>query len=131
MIQIVYCSCIQRKLRAGKVAFYNDADKKSYDSTDKTFVAPCRKHPYFNERICTRFTDIACYCEKLAWGRYYNYKVLCFNISFLADKIKVEHYFDIASTIEMIPIETYLTNIKSMLFFYFCRKCFKVICSQI
>lgn len=46
MIQIVCCSCMQRKLRAGKVAFNNDADKKFYDSTDKTFVAPCPKHPY-------------------------------------------------------------------------------------
>lgn len=41
MIQIVCCSCMQRKLRSDKVAFYTDADKKLYDNIDKIFVALC------------------------------------------------------------------------------------------
>ena len=40
MIQIVCCSCTQRKLRADNVAFYINADKKFYDNIDKIFVVP-------------------------------------------------------------------------------------------
>ena len=124
MIQIVCCSCTQRKLRANNVAFYIDADKKFYDHINKIFVALCTRHPYFNEGIGFCFIDITCNCEKLARGRCYNCKVLYFNINFLADKIKVAHYFDVLSTIEMMPIEAYLANIKSMLVFLFLLQMF-------
>ena len=94
------------------------------------FVAPCPRHPHFKERIRSRFTNIRCTCTQLTKGRCNNCKFICFNINFLADKIKVESYFGIPSTIEIKPIERYLMmDIKSMLFFYFCRGCFKVRCS--
>ena len=85
------------------------------------FVAAAHKHfESFFERIGSRFADISCNCLNLDEGRCYNSKVICFNINFLADKIKVGHYFDVPSTVDIAPVETYLTKIKSMLFFYFC-----------
>ena len=102
--------------------------KKFYQNIDISFVASCPRHPHFKERIGSRFTNIT--CTQLIWGRYNNCKLICFNINFLTDKIKVESYFDIHSTIETKPIEQYLMmDIKSMLFFYFCCGCFKVQCS--
>ena len=86
----------------------------------KVFVAPRPRQPYFKGRIGSRFTDISSNCLNLDKGRCYNSKVICFNINFLADKIKVGHYFDVPSTVDIARVETYLTNIKSMLFFYFC-----------
>ena len=66
---------------------------------------------------------------KLEKGCCNNCKVICCNLNFLADKINVGRYIDIPSDIEMVPIEQYLMNKKSMLFFYFCRGCYKVPCS--
>ena len=76
-----------------------------------------------------RFTDILCKCLELQKGRCNNCKTICFNLNFLAKKVKLGHYFDVLSTLDIIPIEQYLDNIKSMLLFYFCRDCFKVQCS--
>ena len=53
------------------------------------FAAPCPRHPYFKERIGFRFENISCNCLDLQKGRCNNYKIICFNISFLADKIKL------------------------------------------
>ena len=128
IIQNICCSCIQRTLREDKVPFY--VKKRFYDNTDKVFVAPCPRHPYFKERIGSRFSDISYNRLNLDKERCYNCKAICFNINFLADKVKVGHYFDVPSTVDIVPIETYLTNIKSMLFFYFCQGCFKVHCSR-
>ena len=128
MIQIVCCSCTQRKLREDKVPFY--VEKRFYDNIDKVFVASCPRHLYFKEWIGSRFADISCNCLNLDKGRCYNCKVICFNINFLVNKVKVGHYFDVPSTVDIVLIETYLANIKSMLFFYFYWDCFKVHCSR-
>ena len=124
MIQIVCCSCTQKKLREDKVPFY--VEKRFYDNIDKVFFAPCPRHPYFKERIGSQIAGIPCNCLNLDKGRCYNCKVICFNINFLAAKVKVG---DVPSTVDIVPIETYLASIKSMLFFYFCRGSFKVHCS--
>ena len=47
-IQIVCCSCTQRKLREESVPFYTE--KRFYDKIDMVFVAPCPRHLYFTER---------------------------------------------------------------------------------
>ena len=102
MIEIVCCSCTQQKLRSEKVDFYTE--KTFYQNTDKIFVAPCPRHPHFKERIGSRFTNITCTCTQLTKRRRNNCKLICFNINFLADKIKVESYFDITSTTEIKPL---------------------------
>ena len=121
------CSCTQRKLRGKGVDFYSE--KKFYDNIDKIYVVACPRHPYFKESIGSRFVNISCNCLNLEKGCCNNCKVICFNLNFLVDKIEVERYSDIPSDIEMVPIEQYLMNMKSMLFFYFCRGCYKVQCS--
>ena len=128
IIQIVSCSCTQRKFKEDKVPFY--VEKRFYGNIDKAFVASCPRHPYFNERIGSQLADISCNCLTLDKGRCYNSKVTYFKINFLADKIKVGHYFDVRLRWAWVPIETYLANIKSMLFFYFCRGYFKEHCSR-
>ena len=52
-----------------------------------------------------------------------------FYITFFADKIELGHYLDVSSTVDIVPIETYLEKMSSMLLFCFCRGCFKVQCS--
>ena len=42
-----------KKLRAEGVPFYTE--KRFYDNIDMVFVAPCPRHPYFKERIGSRF----------------------------------------------------------------------------
>ena len=110
-----------KKVKRRQVPFC--VEKRFYDNIDKVFVAPCPRYSYFKERIGSRFADISCNCSNLDKGRCYNCKVICFNINFLADKGKVGHYSDVPSTVYIVPIETCLANIKSMLFFYFCRGC--------
>ena len=127
MIQIVCCSCTQRKLREEKVDFY--VEKRFHQNIDRIFVAPCPRHPYFKERIGSQFTDISCKCLELQKERCNNCKTICFNLNFLTDKVKLGHYLDVPSTVDIVSIEQYLGNIKSTLFFYFCRGCFKVQCS--
>ena len=111
-------------LMDGRVHFYSE--KRFYTNIDKTFAAPCSWHPYFKERISSRLTDASCNCLNLENRRCYNCKVICFNLNFLVNKIKVGHYFDVSSMVDIAPIEKYLDIIKSMSFFYFCRGFFKV-----
>ena len=127
MIHIVCCSCTQRKLISEGVDFYSE--KTFYDNINKMYVVPCPRHSYFKERIGSRFVNISCNYLNLEKGRCNNCKMICFNLDFLADKIKAGRYINIPSDIEMVPIEQYSMNMKSMLFFYFCRGCSKVQCS--
>ena len=127
MIQIVCCRCTQRKLKEERVDFY--VEKRFYQNIDRISVTPCPRHPYFKERIGSRFTRISCKCLELQKGRCNNCRKICFNLNFLAEKVKLGHYFDVPSMVDIAPIKQYLDNIKSMLFFYFCRGCFKVNCS--
>ena len=48
MIQIVRCSCTQRKLKVEKFSFY--AKQRFYKNINKVFIAPCPRYPYFKER---------------------------------------------------------------------------------
>ena len=90
MIQIVCSSCTQRKLRAERVPFYTD--KRFYDNINMVFVATCPRHHYFKERTGSRFENLSCNCLNLQKGRCSNCKIICFNINFLAEKIKLGHY---------------------------------------
>ena len=127
MIQIMCCSCTQRKFRSEGTDFYTE--KRFYDNIDKICVVPYPRHPYFKERIGSRFVNISCNYLNLEKGRCNNCKVICYNLNFLADKIKVGKYINIPSDIVMVLIEQYLMNMKNMLFFNFCRGCYKVQCS--
>ena len=117
MIQIVCCSCTQRKLIAEGVPFYTK--KRFYYNLDMVFVALCLRHPFFKERTGSRFENISCNCHNLQKGRCNNCKIICFNINFLADKIKLGHYLDVPSTMDIVPIEIYLEKMNSMFFFCF------------
>ena len=56
-------------------------------------------------------------------------KTICFNLNFAAEKIKMS-ILDVPDSLPLKTIENYLKkDIKSILFFYFCRFCFKVHCS--
>ena len=85
------------------------------------FVAPCPGHFYFKERIGSRFENISCNCLNLQKGRCNNCKIICFNINFLADKIKLRHYLNVPSKVDIVPIETYLEKMNSMLFSIFAK----------
>ena len=95
------------------------------------FVAPYPGHLYFKEHIGSRFENISCNCLNLQKGRRNNCKIIYFNINFLADKIKLRHYLNVPSEVDIVPIETYLEKMNSMLFFNFCQGCFEVQCSKI
>ena len=114
-IQIVCCSCTQRKLSRERVPFYTE--KRFYDNFDMVFVAPCPQHPYF--KVCTRsrFENKSSNCLNLQKGRCNNCKIICFNITFFVDKIELGHYLDVSSTVDIVPIETYREKMSSMLLF--------------
>ena len=110
-----------------RVPFYTE--KRFYDNTDIVFVAPYPRHPYFKEQIGSWFKNISCNCLHFQKGRCNNCKIICFNISFLVDKIKLGHYLDVTSTVDIVLIETCLEKMNSMLLSYFWRGCFTVQCS--
>ena len=124
MIQIVCCSCTQQKFRENDVDFCSN--KRFYQNIDKIIVAPCLRHPFFKERIGSRFSNIKCNCDSLEKGRCNNCKIICFSLNSLADKIKIAKFIDVPAKVEIKIIEQCLAEIKSMLFFYFCQGCFKV-----
>ena len=62
-------------------------------------------------------------------GRCNACKTICFNLNFVTQKIKMS-ILDVPGSLQLKTIENYLKkDINSMLFFYFCRFCFKVHCS--
>ena len=127
MIQIVCCSCTQRILKVERVPFYTK--KRFYYNIDMVFVAPCPRHAHFKELTRSRLENISYNVLNLQKGRCNNCKIISFIIIFLADKIKLGHYLDVPSTVDLVPTETYLEKMNSMLLFYFCRGRFKVQCS--
>ena len=59
-----------------------------------------------------------------------NFKTRCFTLNFIAGKIKVPSSLDVPNNVWLKKIDEYLeSDIKSMLFFYFCFKCVKICCS--
>ena len=80
MIQIMCCSCTQRKFRSEGIDFYTE--KRFYDNIEKIYVVPYPRHPYFKERIGSRFVNISCNRLNLEKGRCNNCKVICFNLNF-------------------------------------------------
>ena len=74
MIQIVCCSCTQQKLRGEGVDFYSK--KQFHDNIHKIYVVPCPRHPYFKEKIGSRFVNISCNCLNLEKGYCNNCKVI-------------------------------------------------------
>ena len=120
------CSCTQQKLRGNGVNFYSS--KRFYQNNEEIFVAPCSRHPFFKERIGSRFIDVTCNCANLEKGRCNNCKIICYNLNVLADKIKIARFRDVPAEVKIKTIEQHLSDIKSELFFYFCRGCFKVQC---
>ena len=120
------CSCTQQKLRGNGVDFYSS--KRFYQNIEEIFVAPCSRHPFFKERIGSRFIDVTCNCANREKGRCNNCKIICYNLNVLADKIKIARFRDVPAEVKIKAIEQHLSDIKSELFFYFCRGCFKVQC---
>lgn len=53
-----------------------------------------------------------------------------FTLNFLAEKIKVFGLSVVPDSVEIKPIDDYLKkDVKSMLFFHFCKNCMKIACS--
>ena len=87
MIQIICCTCAQQKLRRNGVDFYSD--NKFYENIKRIFVVPCPRHPFFKDRIGEHFNNIKCNCYGLKMKRCDNWRIICFNLNFLAEKIKM------------------------------------------
>ena len=116
MIQIVCCSCTQQKLRGRGVDFYSN--KRLYQNIGRISVAPCSRHLFFKESISQRFNDIKCNCPSLEKGRCNNCKIICFNLNFLTEKIKITRISDVPAEAEIKKIVEYLFDIKSVLILF-------------
>ena len=113
-----------KKIRADIVPFCTE--KRFYVNISMISVALSPRDPFLKEHTGSRFENISCSSLNLQKGKCNNYKFICFNINFLAGKIKLRHYLDVPSTVDILPIETFLEKMNSMLVFYFCRGYFKV-----
>ena len=94
------------------------------------FVIPCAEHPLFKDCIGRRRTDppfdLPCECLEFNKGRCNNCKIRCFIINYNSLKMKM---IKKRKNIEIISLDDYLKNLKSMLFFSFCKCCKMVKCS--
>ena len=116
MIQIVCCSCTQQKFTNNDVDLYSD---KRFYQIEKVYVVPCPRHLYFKEMIRSPFSNISCNCLNLEKSCCNNCKIICFNLNFLTDKIKIARITNVSIDVEIKTIEEYFSETKSMLFFIF------------
>ena len=125
MIQIVWCRCIQSKLRQYGVSFYKE--QKFYDYIDDVYLVTCPRHPQFKGRFMNTNVEMTCYCLSLQKGRCNNCKTFCFTLNCLADTIKLGTISDVPDDVKLVKINDCLEkDVKSMLSFYLCFKCMKV-----
>ena len=123
MIQIIGCWFIKTK----NIPF--DQQENFYGNVYQIFVGPCVEYLLFKDNFGRRRTnppfDLPCECSKLCNGRYENYKTRCYLIKFNSVKMKMTEK---PKNIELISLNDYLKDIKSLLFFS-CKFCKKVKCS--
>ena len=128
MIQITGCWCIRTKIIPSEIPF--DEQENFYENIDEIFVAPCAEYPLFKDnfgRCCTDLPyDLRYEYSKLSTGRCENCKTRCYLINFNSVKMKMTEK---TKNVELISLNDYLKNIKSMLFCSFCKFCKKVKCS--
>ena len=127
MIEIIACWCIRRKIIEYGISF--SEQKNFHESVNEIYVAPCAEHPLFKDRFGRRCTnppfDLPCECLEFNKGWSSNCKTRCFIINYNSLKLKM---IEKLRNIKIIFFDDYLKNIKSMLFFSFCKGCKKVKC---
>ena len=117
----------KKKISEAGVRFY--AEQKFYPQIKELFLAPCYKHSMLKDRFRNVQIDTTCKCLLQERGCCNNCKTKCFNFNFIADKIKALPE-TVPSTVEIKTTGKCLErDIKSMLFFHFCKNCMKVVCS--
>ena len=127
LIQIIACRCTEQKLREAGAGFYTET--KFYPEIKDVFVVPCERHPMFKERFSNTRTEMSCKFLLQDTGRCTNCITKCFTLNFVADKLKLLPE-SVPDSIKLKPIDEYLKkDIKSMLFWHFCKNCMKIVCS--
>lgn len=82
------------------------------------FVASCPRQPIFKERLLNVTVNMSCKCLDQSRGRCNNYKIKCFNLNFIADKIKVSS-LDVPSGIQLKTIDDNLKKTLKACYFLF------------
>ena len=115
MIQIIGCWYIRTKIIQSETPF--DQQENFYENVDEIFVAPCVEDPLFKNNFghcrTNPLYDLQYECSKLSNGRCDNCKTRCYLINFNSVKMKMTEE---PKNIELISLNDYLKNIKSMLF---------------
>ena len=127
MIQIIVCHCAKQRFREANVSFH--FQEEFYDYIEDIFVVPCERHPLFKQCFGGGVVDVKCSCLHFDKGRCNNCKTRCFNLNFVADKIKAAEVANVSAGVKLMNIKDYLWDIKILLCFYFCFKSFKVYCN--
>ena len=116
MIQIIACRCTKQKFSEAGVGFYNE--QKFYLQIKEVLVAPCPRNPMFKNSFRNIQVNTTWKCLLQERDHCNNRKTKCFNLNFIANKIKVLPG-TVPSTVEINTIEEYLEReINSMLLFY-------------
>lgn len=90
----------------------------------------CPRHLIFKDRFRNVAVDISCKCLEQPRGCCKYCKTKCFNLNFVADKIKVSQLSDVPSGVELQTIAEYLkVDIKGLLFLHFCKNCMEIACN--
>ena len=127
LIQIIACRCTEQKLREAGAGFYTET--KFYPEIKDVFVVPCERHPMFKERFSNTRIEMSYKCLLQDSGRCTTCNTKFFTLNFVANKLKFLPEF-IPDSIKLKPIDEYLKkDIKSMLFWHFCKNCMKIVCS--
>ena len=123
MIQLSGCWCIRRKIIEPGISI--SAQENFHENVNEIYVAPCSEHPVSKYCFGRRRTDLPfklpCECWEL--NRHNNCKTRCFIINYHSLKLKMTHK---PNNLDIISLNDYLKNIKSMLFFSFCKFCKRV-----
>ena len=125
MVQIICCRCTQQQLRDAGVDFHKE--QNFYQDVKNVFVAPCSTHPMFKDRFRNVEVDICCKYLQQQTERCSDCKKSCFTLNFVAYKVKALDLSVVPETLQLKTVDNYLKkNIKSMLFFHFCRNFMKI-----
>ena len=125
MIQIISCICTEQKLREAGAAFYTEI--KKFSEIKNVFVVLCERHPMFRERFANAHVEMFCKCLLQDNGRCKNCKTKCFTLKSVVSKCKLLPK-SVSISIKLKPINEYLRkDLKSMLFWHFCKNCVKVV----
>ena len=118
MIQIIACVCTKNKLVQSGVVFFTD--NNFFPEIERVFVVIYQTRQFFVDTFNENcLSSISCKCLEMDKGRCNACKTICFNLNFIAQKIKMS-ILNVPDSIQRKPIEVYLKKgIKKMLFFTF------------